>query len=191
MKTKSGNPAMTPFEVMVPEFNMLAFKENPKVYAREFSYFQTGKAKLFKNGLYTVTVFYLDVNGEDGVIQIAIRRNDRKASRDWRHFQKIKNEIVGAEREAIEIYPPESQLMDTANSYHLWVLPKGQQIPFGYREGRMVSGNDVAQEIGAVQREPEDEGTVKISELLGAGNEYPKIAESEGEDETVEQEQEA
>jgi hypothetical protein len=57
---------------------------------------------------------------EDGAIHLSIRDNKRRAVRDWRHFQRIKNELAGYEREAIEIFPPESQLVDTANQYHLF-----------------------------------------------------------------------
>jgi hypothetical protein len=39
---------------------------------------------------------------------------------DWRDLQRIKNELVGPECEAVELYPAESRLVDTANQYHLW-----------------------------------------------------------------------
>lgn len=52
--------------------------------------------------------------------------------RDWGEFQKIKNELCGSERTAIEIYPKESFLHDTDNCYHLWVFPEGAEMPLGY-----------------------------------------------------------
>src|ERR1700742_3558802 len=57
----------------------------------------------------------------DELAHLNIRRTDGFPGRDWRHFQQIKNELVGAECEAIEIYPAESRLVDTSNKYHLWV----------------------------------------------------------------------
>lgn len=55
------------------------------------------------------------------VAQLNIRRRDGKAIfRDWRHFQWIKNQLIGAECEALELYPAESRLVDTSNKYHLW-----------------------------------------------------------------------
>ncbi|MGR9527665.1 DUF7694 domain-containing protein (plasmid) [Priestia megaterium] len=45
--------------------------------------------------------------------------------------QRIKNEIFGEEYTAIEVFPKESELVDEANMYHLWVLPKGMNLPFG------------------------------------------------------------
>jgi hypothetical protein len=69
---------------------------------------------------------------EDTAMHLSFKRNDRAPVRDWRHFQAIKNEVAGFEREAIEIFPPESMLSDAANEYHLWVLPKNQISPLGF-----------------------------------------------------------
>ena len=52
------------------------------------------------------------------------KKKDKKAIHDWRHFQQIKNELVGSEVEALEIYPAESRLHDAVNQYHLFCLPK-------------------------------------------------------------------
>jgi hypothetical protein len=68
----------------------------------------------------------------DGSMHLSIKRRDRAAIRDWRHFQQIKNEVAGPEREAVEIFPRESRLTDGANQYHLHVTPPGVDVPFGY-----------------------------------------------------------
>ncbi len=72
--------------------------------------------------------------------------------RDWRVLQRIKNDVAGPEREAIEICPAESRLVDTANQYHLWVLPEGEKMPLGFHE-RLVT-DDVGK-TGARQRRHE------------------------------------
>lgn len=83
------------------------------------------------------------------VVQLSIRRMDRQAARDWRHFQQIKNELVGPECEAVELYPAESRLVDTATQFHLWcVADPYWRFPLGYDAGRVVSGESG----GAVQR---------------------------------------
>jgi hypothetical protein len=46
-------------------------------------------------------------------------------------MQRIKNELAGPERVAVEVYPPVSQLVDHANMYHLWVFEAGFALPFG------------------------------------------------------------
>lgn len=70
---------------------------------------------------------------EDGSMHLSFKRNDRAAVRDWRHVQAIKNEVAGIDREAVEIYPIETNLVDAANEYHLWVLPPGTELPLGFR----------------------------------------------------------
>lgn len=80
-----------------------------------------------KNNLYTVFVYELPGDFH----HLSIKRFDKSPCRDWRHFQWIKNEICGAEREAIELFPAESRLLDGANQFHLWVLPEGLVVPIG------------------------------------------------------------
>ncbi|MGH9436417.1 MAG: DUF7694 domain-containing protein [Terriglobia bacterium] len=90
---------------------------------------------------------------------LSIRRTDRGAAKDWRHFQAIKNQLCGKEREAVELYPAESRLVDTANQFHLWVFAEGVRLPIGYDQGRHVSDPATTALIpGAVQREFEKEG---------------------------------
>lgn len=74
------------------------------------------EVQLWINDIYQVAVRELG----NGVVHINIRRRDGgPILRDWRHFQHIKNEILGEECEAIELYPAESRLVDTSNKYHL------------------------------------------------------------------------
>jgi hypothetical protein len=89
--------------------------------------------------------------GEDVLTHLSIKRHDKQEIRDWRDFQRIKNELVGPETEGIELYPAESRLVDTANQYHLWVFP--YRLPIGF-DRRIVSD---ASYRGSVQR-PWDEG---------------------------------
>lgn len=81
---------------------------------------------VYGNDLYSV--FVRDMG--QGALHLSFHRRDRAAIRDWRHFQAIKNEVAGPERLAIEIFPPESMLVDSSNEYHLWVLPEGATVPF-------------------------------------------------------------
>jgi hypothetical protein len=90
------------------------------------------------NDRYQVQLTELDT----GLTHLSIRREDRDWPRDWRHFQRIKNELCGEEREACELYPAESRLLDGANQFHLWVLPAGLRFPFGYDGARSVMGPD-------------------------------------------------
>ncbi len=94
--------------------------------------------EMWKNDLYVVSVRRF---AEGGVERLSIRRDDRKAARDWRHFQRIKNDIAGPEVEAVELFPAESRLVDSANQFWLWCMPPGMQWPFGFKE-RAVADQD-------------------------------------------------
>tara|TARA_R110002020_G_scaffold332157_2_gene547557 strand:+ start:3993 stop:4505 length:513 start_codon:yes stop_codon:yes gene_type:complete len=74
---------------------------------------------------------------------LSIRRQDRGHLQDWADLQQIKNFICGKTREAIQLYPSEERLVDTANQYHLIVFPQDVLIPFGWHVGRTVSSASV------------------------------------------------
>jgi hypothetical protein len=89
----------------------------------------------------------------DGAVRhLSIRRAERRAARDWRDFQRIKNEIAGPGVEAVELFPAEDRLVDMVNQYHLWCLPPGVRFPFGFAE-RSVLGAGELPDTGARQRE--------------------------------------
>jgi hypothetical protein len=52
----------------------------------------------------------------------------------WARKQRIKSALAGPEALAVEVFPPESELVDQADAYHLWVLPAGTKLPFGVTE---------------------------------------------------------
>lgn len=71
---------------------------------------------------------------------LSIKRIDRKTIFEWRDIQEIKTELLGAEVEAVQLFPAESRLVDTANQYHLWApVEPGYKFPFGFDEGRVQS----------------------------------------------------
>jgi len=108
-----------------------------------------GYVGTFRSNLYQVTMReHPFAPGSDQMATwLIIRRCDSEAIHDWRHFQRIKNELCGPEREGFEMYPAESRLVDTSNQYHLFVMPEGIGIPFGYAERdisdetRLLPGN--------------------------------------------------
>jgi hypothetical protein len=66
-----------------------------------------------------------------GEVEHAAIRNLNSTDISWAEKQKIKNELFGTERIAIEVFPKESELVDAANMYHIWLLPEGMDLPFG------------------------------------------------------------
>jgi hypothetical protein len=93
------------------------------------------------NDVYTVSVRRHD---EDpvfgtygGMIQLGISSLDGTARHDWRDLQAIKNQLVGAECEAFELYPAESRLLDPSNYYTLWCFPGVRRLKIGVNERRV------------------------------------------------------
>jgi hypothetical protein len=115
---------------------------------------------VFANDTYQCSVYAVgDENTpqEDRMLHLSIKRNDRHVIRDWRHLQAIKNEVCGRECTAVEIFPPESQLVDSANEYHLWVFGPGHQLPFGFDE-YLVSSDDQIVAFNAGRERGEHKG---------------------------------
>jgi hypothetical protein len=119
----------------------------------KYEYARRRKEEVWVNDLYQVSVDRDSDLNRTGTpcVHLSIKRRDKLSMHDWRHLQQIKNELVGPEVEAIEIYPAESRVVDTANQYHLWCFP-GQHIPIGWGE-RLVVDNPGG---GAVQRPREN-----------------------------------
>jgi hypothetical protein len=82
-----------------------------------------------------------------GTEWLSIKHLSKSAVHDWRLFQQIKNDVCGSEREAMELYPAQSRLVDTANQYHLWVLPEGERFGVGFKEGLVFDAGE-AEERG-------------------------------------------
>ena len=106
---------------------------------------------VYKNDVYQVVVNDVDVGeGWPPMAHLSIKRIDREPIHDWRDLQEIKNQIVGDECEAVELYPAESRLVDTANQYHLWCIKEaGARFPFGFSE-RFVTD----EAVGKVKQRP-------------------------------------
>lgn len=87
--------------------------------------------QVFMNNLYMVHVFSLPDAGGEEMALLMVRRHDTKPiPRHWAVMNKIKEDLVG-DQLALEVYPTQAQLMDSANMYHLWVFLNDMEIPFG------------------------------------------------------------
>ena len=71
-----------------------------------------------------------------GRVWLSVKRLDQGVIDSWRDKQRIKNELCGPEWEAVELFPAESRLVDTANQYHLWCTEN--RFPLGFNT-RMIS----------------------------------------------------
>lgn len=92
--------------------------------------------KVWVNNLYQVNV---EPVIDKPMVHLIIRRRDGKPIHNWRHFQSIKNQIVGEECEAVEMYPAESHLVDAKDHYHLWAFTSASDsFNVGFKHGREV-----------------------------------------------------
>ena len=91
--------------------------------------------EIWRNDRYVV---HVDRKANGDVISLSIRRHDRRPARDWRDFQRIKNEVAGYDIEAVELYPSQIRVVDTANQYWLWCFPPGQVFPAGFTRGNLI-----------------------------------------------------
>lgn len=63
------------------------------------------------------------------VFHIKVRRRDGRSGISWDDLQTIKNSVVSPAAWAIELYPPQSEVVDELNMRHLWVMPTDHPLP--------------------------------------------------------------
>lgn len=137
------------------------FEWNPKLPVDQRS------DEVWHNGRYQCLVKYVKSNvhpegSRDHLLHLSIHAHDRGPMRNWRHLQQIKNEVAGELRTAVEIFPPEDKLTDTANEFHLWVLPEDTDLGFGLGDEPIVSDDETVEEFNDEphqgRQEPWEEG---------------------------------
>lgn len=85
----------------------------------------TPPVSVWRSKLYFVQVFEHD----GGVIRLTINRTmcDNRGNWldgiTWDELYRIKNKLGYSDRQAIEIFPPEKDLVNVANMRHIWILP--------------------------------------------------------------------
>lgn len=118
------------------------------------TYIEAGIIEVWANDRYLVFVRNAGPRPPFGeVIHLSITMHDSVIRRDWREWQKIKNQLCGEETTAIEVYPPESHLIDNGNAFHLWCFH--YDLPFGWKHRSIIKGFG-PQRAFANGEEPED-----------------------------------
>jgi hypothetical protein len=86
-----------------------------------------------ENGVWSVLV--RDVETPWGTVQHAMISIQVAGSEPtWPEKQRIKDTLFGRDRVAVEVFPPHAEIVDGADAYHLWVLPRGFRLPFTLAE---------------------------------------------------------
>jgi len=113
-----------------PKSNNWITKPSPKQLKQGSGWFgELDRAYVDINSEYAVMV--RTISTKWGTVDHACIRNTKSTDIPWREKQRIKNELFGQDRTAIEVFPAEIDLVDEANMYHLWVFEKGVKLPFG------------------------------------------------------------
>lgn len=92
---------------------------------------------IFRSNRYLCQVY--DVIG--GYTRLSICRTaiDVDAARwkdglSWEELQGIKKGVGFGDRDAVEVYPRDEDIVNVANMRHLWILPEGSALPFAWRK---------------------------------------------------------
>lgn len=85
--------------------------------------------RFWKNNKYTCIEFPSRETEFGLVRHLLIQRVTAERISRWDHLQRIKNETAGPWAVAIEMYPPESQVVNDCHVCHLWVLPERFPLP--------------------------------------------------------------
>jgi hypothetical protein len=112
------------------------------------------ESEIWLNDEYQVTVYrFFNQAIETDMIHLSIKRIDKEPIRSWADMQEIKNQLIGRNREAFELFPAESRLVDTSNQYHLWAAADPSvRFPVGF-ETRLTSWEDDLPDLPVKQRE--------------------------------------
>lgn len=113
-------------------------------------------SKVFVNDQYQVTMAppflgHFPMGAPVPMVHLSIIPLNGQPVRSWSDLQAIKNELVGAENFAVEVYPAESRLVDCGANYHLWVaLSPDHQPTFGWDKRKVLhdSRDSRVEEIG-------------------------------------------
>jgi hypothetical protein len=85
-----------------------------------------------EDGIYDILYEVIDYN-EIKYKHLLIQRIDNEPIRNYIDLQEIKNDLLGEDVEAVEVFPKKCDLLNGANVYHLWtwdgiVLPNLKYI---------------------------------------------------------------
>lgn len=77
-----------------------------------------------------LAVLHRTVKTEWGPVEHLAIRNATSTDIPWAVKQRVKDELIGTDRIALEVFPKTNELVDDANMYHIWVMPADFTLPF-------------------------------------------------------------
>jgi hypothetical protein len=128
------------------------------------------------------SALFKDPNGEPLMLtHLAMVGTKDHVDLTWDEAQRAKAELLGADTEAIELYPAADRVMEGLTERHLWVFPRGVKFPLGFvpqnvrvrpderdAEGNLVVHRLTPEELAAeAAARPEGGLTPSAAEALG------------------------
>lgn len=105
-----------------------------KIEAKE-RYRENQTATVWYNETYQI--IYREIKD---MIWLSIKRHDGQCIFAWPDMQEIKNQLVGTEREMVQLFPAESRKVDMVNQYHMYgYIDPVQRFPFGFIEREVAN----------------------------------------------------
>jgi hypothetical protein len=96
------------------------------------------EAKWYRNNLFLVGV--RPAEQPDGWLHLLVKRCDDSLAIGWPDLQRIKDEIVGPECEAVELFPANARLIHMGDTRHMWANPDpNDRLHVGMHVGRHVA----------------------------------------------------
>ena len=128
---------------------------------------------VWSNSRYLVQVYDASCQLNVPMKHLSIKNHQNNHfAHDWRDLQRIKNEICGDEKEALEVYPAMSRLVDNSNQFHLWVFMEEAPFKIGWKHGGVSPTQEIANinsklfGIGEVKQRNMEEGFISDELLL-------------------------
>lgn len=71
---------------------------------------------------------------------LMVQRHNGADGITWDDLQWLKAAVGFGDREAVEVFPRDCDVVNVANMRHLWVLPAGSVLSFGLDKARALRG---------------------------------------------------
>lgn len=95
--------------------------------------FPRAPLEVWRSKTFLVQIYQEPAHLRMTVNRAALTGSDWSASITWDELQECKRQVGRAECWAVEVFPPDTEVVNVANMRHLWLLP---EVPaFGWRHG--------------------------------------------------------